>query len=318
MAPQGKADGLFTVEKNRFACWEVHTRCWEVPPPQHLRRWHQCMQSVLIQATIPHTFSTLPSGHMETWIVSWMGTFDSDKNQTEQRAWEMFEKVLGWRCRGPLFCNLEEVTSPAWLSVSSSPNKKSDHVSSEFAKIVWDYYGHIYTRMSKLYSCLTYNHQSKLTTAIRTVWNKFRLTGKVPEQGESLSGSHSLSAGVDIFCNYHYFTKTRTSHWYLAINISAAPVRILAANPEGSLLPQSLTESTDQTSLLGSTPWGSRVSLRLSWVRRFSRKSLNLILLFTPRWRLNILRKTIARSVWCLISQGRDLTCSRHTHRRSC
>lgn len=151
--------------------------------------------------------------------------------------------------------------------------------------------------MSKLYSYLTYNHQSKLTTAIRTVWNKFRLTGKVPEQGESLLGSHSLSSGVDIFCNYHYFTKTRTSHWYLAINISAAPIRILAANPEGSLLPQSLTESTDQTSLLGSTLWGSRVSLCLSWARRFSRKSLNLILLFTPRWRLNILRKTIARSV---------------------
>lgn len=242
---------------------------------------------------------------METWIISWMCTFDSDKNQTEPRTWEMFEKVLGWRCRGPLFCTLEEVTSPAWLSVSSSPNKKSDHVFSEFAKIIWDYYGHIYTRVCKLYSCLTYNHQSKLTTAIRTVGNKFRLTGKVPEQGESLPGSHSLSSGVHTFCNYQSFTKTRTSHWYLAINISAAPIHILAANPEGSLVPQFLPVSTDQTSLLGSTLWGSRVSLCLSWARRFSRKSLNLILLFTPRCKLNILRKTIARSVWCFTSQGR-------------
>lgn len=76
-----------------------------------------------------------------------------------------------------------------------------------------------YTRMCKLYSCLAYNHQSKLTAVIQTVWNNFRSTGKVPEQGESLHGSHSLSSGVNTFCNYHSFAKTRTLHRCLAINI---------------------------------------------------------------------------------------------------
>lgn len=155
---------------------------------------------------------------METWIVSWMCTFDSDQNQTEQRTWEMSEQVLGWRCRGPLFCNLEEVTA---LLGSQSLHLQTKRVTVSFQSLqrLFEIIMDTYARMCKLYSCLAYNHQSKLTAVIQTVWNNFRSTGKVPEQGESLHGSHSLSSGVNTFCNYHSFAKTRTLHRCLAINI---------------------------------------------------------------------------------------------------